>query len=319
MRRSVGITIAAAMLAIGAMSAQSEGGKATDGPVVAPSLVGDPSVLLYRFTGLVDTAGDPNTGSVTVFQCTSFSPAAESLRVQIRNFQGMVVADESVTLPGNQTWTIVTRDQAAYFSLTNYTSLNLQSGEMLDQGSARIWATTTRILCTAQVIRASAELFNGLQVHGIRFNPLPDSQQYGPVLAPRLAGDPQVLLYRYTGIRNLVVTNGGVATAFHCTNFSGLPEELRIQVRGSDGTVVKDVTDSLNHNQTFTFATGLANAFYVDSNLALADLAGGSARMWATTTQIICVAQVVGAFQSTPFGQELPGIRFNAIPGTQVQ
>ncbi len=44
-------------------------------------------------------------------------------------------------------------------------------------------------------------------------------------------GDAEIILYRFPGVFDNGAVSGGVATAFHCTNFSGVPETIRIVIR----------------------------------------------------------------------------------------
>jgi len=58
--------------------------------------------------------------------------------------------------------------------------------------------------------------------------------------APASAGqmDPEILIYRFPGVRDDGGdTNIGVATAFHCTNFSGQLENIRLVTRDSIGAL----------------------------------------------------------------------------------
>jgi hypothetical protein len=49
-----------------------------------------------------------------------------------------------------------------------------------------------------------------------------------PAPADAAQGDPEVIIYRFPGVRDDgATTNVGVATVFHCTNFSGVPEPVR--------------------------------------------------------------------------------------------
>src|SRR6266508_5007548 len=76
-------------------------------------------------------------------------------------------------------------------------------------------------------------------------------------------GDAEVILYRFTGVRD----NGGdtaftgVGTVFHCTNFSGAPENIRIVVRDHIGGVAANVSTNVPHLQTRSFGTKL-NVLY---------------------------------------------------------
>src|SRR5262252_331017 len=59
-----------------------------------------------------------------------------------------------------------------------------------------------------------------------------------PAPATAATSDPEVIIYRFPGVYDDGgPTNNGVATVFHCTNFSGVTENIRIVTRGSDGVL----------------------------------------------------------------------------------
>src|SRR5215216_2839811 len=59
-----------------------------------------------------------------------------------------------------------------------------------------------------------------------------------PAQAPGAVGDTEQILYRVSGVFDSGgVFNTGVATAFHCTNFSGVTETIRIVLRDSNATL----------------------------------------------------------------------------------
>jgi hypothetical protein len=130
--------------------------------------------------------------------------------------------------------------------------------------------------------------------------------------------DPMVGIYRFTGVRdNGGAAGTGTATSFHCTNFSGATESLRIQIRQFTGVVVKDATYNIGHNVTYTMSTHDTVAFAEDAFLATGLVNQGSARIWATSPMIVCTASSIDAAAPVPYGVDLRGIRFNPLPGTQ--
>jgi hypothetical protein len=53
-----------------------------------------------------------------------------------------------------------------------------------------------------------------------------------PTPASAAAGGPEVIIYRFPGVRDDGGPSSiGVATVFHCTNFSGVPETIRFVTR----------------------------------------------------------------------------------------
>jgi opacity protein-like surface antigen len=138
----------------------------------------------------------------------------------------------------------------------------------------------------------------------------------GPSMA--LTTDPLVQIYRFTGVRDNGGAAGlGVATTFHCSNFSGADENIRIQIRQYNGAVLTDHTYSISHNRTRTISTHDTNA-YAEDFVELTGLTQeGLARIWATSTSVICNAKTVAADAPFPLGVTLTGVRFNPIPNTE--
>jgi len=80
--------------------------------------------------------------------------------------------------------------------------------------------------------------------------------------APVSAGinDPEVLIYRFPGVRGAGNAPGvGVATVFHCTNFSGVTEAVRFATRDRDSTLMSNATVTILHLWTKTVSTHLVN------------------------------------------------------------
>jgi len=136
--------------------------------------------------------------------------------------------------------------------------------------------------------------------------------------APAYAGvnDPEVIIYRFPVVADNGGTNSGIATVFHCTNFSGVQESLRIVVRATDGTLVGNFSQPINHLQTLTLATH-ATAIYFETVVSMGPILQGSAAIAATSVNVVCTAMTLDASTFSPVGFPLHGIRFNPIPGSQ--
>ena len=111
-------------------------------------------------------------------------------------------------------------------------------------------------------------------------------------------------------------TNVGVATTFHCTNFSGVVENLRIVIRDAQGTLKTNNLLGLNHLNTLSISTH-NTLLYNEVGLNTGAVTQGTAAIAATTTNIICTAVTVEAASSSPIGLALRGIRFSPAPGSQ--
>ena len=138
-----------------------------------------------------------------------------------------------------------------------------------------------------------------------------------PAAANAATTDPEVILYRFSG----VLDNGGgigvgVATAFHCTNFSGVPETVRIVVRDSSSGLATNLSFGIAHLQTRTFTTH-AVTLYAQNTLGPGVILQGTAAIAATSTSFVCTAMTIDAASTSPVGIALHSIRFNPVPGSQ--
>jgi len=110
--------------------------------------------------------------------------------------------------------------------------------------------------------------------------------------------------------------NVGVATVFHCTNFSGVLENIRLVTRSLFGVLVNDVVFTMAHLHTVSFATHNTGACF-DRAIDTGEVAQGTMAIAATSVNIICTAMTIDAASFVPIGVALRGIRFNPVPGSQ--
>ena len=138
--------------------------------------------------------------------------------------------------------------------------------------------------------------------------------------APAMAAqsDPEVIIYRFPGVRDSGGgSNSGVATVFHCTNFSGATENVRFVTRDSDSTLKSNTFISLFHLSTGTVTTHGVAAYTGEFDLSIGAVAQGTTAIAATSTNIICTAETIDASTSVPVGVARRGIRFSPVPGSQ--
>jgi hypothetical protein len=130
--------------------------------------------------------------------------------------------------------------------------------------------------------------------------------------------DPEVIIYRFPGVVDDGDSNSGIATVFNCTNFSGTTETVRFATRSTSGTLIGNVTVSIQHLATKTASTHNTLAFTDDTLvLQIAMLGQGTTAIAATSSNIICTAMIVDAANAKPVGIALRGVRFNPAPGSQ--
>jgi hypothetical protein len=139
-------------------------------PAPASAAQGDPEVIIYRFPGVRDNGAPSAVGMATIFVCTNFSGTTENVRIVVRNSVNTIVANATIGISHLSTIVAATHPALLYA-----TSLNLQTSGFT--GTAAIAATSTDIICTAMVIDAAATVPQGIALRGIRFAPVPGSQE----------------------------------------------------------------------------------------------------------------------------------------------
>ena len=138
----------------------------------------------------------------------------------------------------------------------------------------------------------------------------------GPAMAATT--DPEIIIYRFPGVRddgNASFT--GAATAFHCTNFSGVLENIRVVIRDQNSSLVVNFPTSIPHLASETIATKGITSFGAHVGLGTGAISQGTAAIAATTVNMICTAMTVDASTTAPVGVALRGIRFSPVPGSQ--
>jgi hypothetical protein len=142
--------------------------------MVAPASAGvnDPEVIIYRFPGVRDNAAADKTGVATVFSCANFSGEQPQLRFVPRSEAGTLILNFTYTINHLQTRIISTRQTNAYPQGSFW-----GTGSEVFGGTTAIAATSTNIICTAMAIDAGTVAPVGVALRGIRFNPIPGSQE----------------------------------------------------------------------------------------------------------------------------------------------
>ena len=133
--------------------------------------VGDPLLTLYLFPGVVDSGGAAFGGNATAVSCTNFSGVNETINFQVREFDGTLKANASTTIGQAVTITAATKDTGL---LTENVLLNTG---VVAQGALGVLATSRNMVCTAVVLQASITNPEGYNLHGLRFNPIPGTQE----------------------------------------------------------------------------------------------------------------------------------------------
>jgi len=133
--------------------------------------INDPEIIIYRFPGVLDDGGATNVGEATVFHCTNFSGVDENIRFVTRNSAGSLQSNEVLQIAH-----LATRTASTHVNVPYATNLDLHTG-LVSQGTTAIAATSINVICTAATIDAANPKATGVALRGIRFSPVPGSQE----------------------------------------------------------------------------------------------------------------------------------------------
>src|SRR5262245_33186446 len=89
--------------------------------------------------------------------------------------------------------------------------------------------------------------------------------------------DPEVIIYRFPGVKDS--GNGPLsltATVFHCTNFSGVTENIRFVTRDEFGNLVQNNIIDIPHLLTRTASTHFVAAYATNLPLATGIVSQGT-------------------------------------------
>jgi hypothetical protein len=141
--------------------------------MAAPATAGvnDPEVIIYRFSRVRDNGQPGFLGVATVFVCTNFSGATETIRFVTRAKVGFLLQNDTISIDH-----LTSRVAATHVTFAYEADLNLAT-TAVNGGTTAIAATSTNITCTAMAIDASTPAPVGVALHGVRFNPAPGSQE----------------------------------------------------------------------------------------------------------------------------------------------
>jgi hypothetical protein len=138
---------------------------------------------------------------------------------------------------------------------------------------------------------------------------------------PAQAGinDPEVIIYRISGVADSGgAAQTGLVTAFHCTNFSGVPENIRVVVRTTGSGLLANSALIVSHLSTATWTTRETALFFETSVMNAAPIGQGTAAIAATSVNVLCTAMLLDASKAfEPQGIKLHMLRFSPIAGTQ--
>jgi len=170
--KSISSSLVAAALFAATLPAQAQQRPYAEGQAPTPKAVGDPLQTIYRVSGVRDNGGGANSGTATSFHCTNLSNVDETIKITLWQFNGGKITDASETISKNQTFTASTHDTRGFIE-----DRFLSRGIEIKQGSARISATTTNLICSAMIVDASVAFPEGIALHLVRFNPIAATEE----------------------------------------------------------------------------------------------------------------------------------------------
>lgn len=140
----------------------------------------------------------------------------------------------------------------------------------------------------------------------------------GAVVAAVVSTQAEALdvIYKVSGVTDSGgAINTGVATAIHCTNFSGVNAKLDVTFKDDEGVGLGGGGGWLKPSQTLTVATRGTNLFNVTSpGVAVQQ---GSAVVQSNSPKVHCSAMIIDAAATVPQGISLHMVRFNPEAGTE--
>ena len=133
---------------------------------------------------------------------------------------------------------------------------------------------------------------------------LPTNAGIGDKDLPLLNGEKTKLLYTVVGVTSW----NNIATSFHCTSTErsgGKTIELGIEVFSEEGVLRTDValgegTVAIAPGETATLSTQKTLAFNEANDLVAFIIWQGSARIFATSKNVLCSAMLVDSGNTTP-------------------
>ncbi len=127
---------------------------------------------IYRVSGIADSGGIAEAGVSTAIHCSNPRDETEKVRIIIRDFNGSNAANRDVQIPPRRTITAVTHDTVIFEE-----DAILAPGNIINQGSAQIQASSRFVHCSAMIVDAAADVPVGIALHMVRYNPANDTTE----------------------------------------------------------------------------------------------------------------------------------------------
>ena len=125
-------------------------------------------------------------------------------------------------------------------------------------------------------------------------------------------------IYVITGVKDSgSAANQGHATAFQCSNVSGVSATIRFLILSDSGVVLASKTDNnVPHGFTIERSTHLTSSYNNETQLLEGRLSAGVANIESTQSDVFCTAAIIDAAAANPVGVNPHIIRVNPHPGS---
>jgi hypothetical protein len=141
----------------------------------------------------------------------------------------------------------------------------------------------------------------------------------GHAVSARVAGRAGPLIYLVPGVVNRVPAQQPTATSFHCTNFGSTVARIQLVIQDPNHVAKANKRFSLAGGHATTVSTQDTTVYVDDIDLnILSNVTQGVARIFSSTREVACSAQVLDAYNDPPiFAVALHMVRFRPVRGTQ--
>jgi hypothetical protein len=133
----------------------------------------DPEIIIYRFPGVFDDGGCSDRWVATVFHCTNCSGVTETIRFVTRQRNGGFATNVSFSVVHLGTLTVATHTTSA--------NAAVRMGTVRFRGRLQSPRPQRTSICTAMTIDAANLVPTGVALRGIRFSPVPGTQELAAV------------------------------------------------------------------------------------------------------------------------------------------
>lgn len=258
---------------------------------------GSPSLLVLETTGIV------KRGRLqTLFVCTSAAAEPIHLGVEVFDSNGVLLNDVgagvgavTAVAPG-ATVTIGTSTTASFLEST------IIPLAPLSQGSARVVASATEVVCNVLVVDDAVTPPTTLATVAAALRPRAGVTIAGLVLPTFANGHAATHSMLVPG----VVKRGRVESVFFCTSTAAIPIDVGVEILGQEGNLRNSINGGngavlgLMPGQTVTLGTTGTTAYLESTVIVMEGVGQGLARIVSTSPELLCTAMLLDSDGTPP-------------------